>query len=78
MRHITQILLTESLILLQSGNLLVVVVSPGGKLLRDVLDVLILHLIDNLGSVHIAREHHRVYGFKFVGNILLHHKEREE
>ena len=77
-RHVTQILFAELLRLLQSGDLLVVVVGPCRELLRDLLHVFILEFVGYLGGMHVAREDDRIDGFELVGHIRPYRIERKE
>ena len=58
--HITQILLAERLRFLESRDLLVVGIRPGGQLLGNVFDMLVLELIQNLLRMHVAAKYDRV------------------
>ena len=76
--HIAEVLLAEALRLLQTRDLLVVRVGPGGQLLADVLHTLVLELIEDFGRVHVAREDDRIDRLQLVGHVFANDEQRRE
>jgi len=76
--HIAQILLAEALGLLQTGNLLVVGVGPGGELLADVLHVLVAQFREHLARMDVARKDNRVNRLELVGDVFADDEECQQ
>ena len=76
--HIAEVLLAEALRLLETRDLLVVRVGPGGQLLADVLHTLVLELIEDFGRVHVAREDDRIDRLQLVGHVFANDEQRRE
>ena len=77
MGHITQILLAERFRFLEPRDLLVVGIRPGGQLLGNVFDVLVLELIQNLLRMHVTRKYDRVDRLQLISHVLANNKQRQ-